>query len=142
MNNPKRVFEPIKVLYNKAIKKESYNAQIAQVTTRENEEKIAYNAGHINMVSIRDRWGMRALNWKFLVERLSRGKSYKIRPTFFGLSFNLISEIGLLNNNAHWLTRDMIHSRELDTQIRRWNQELEREGKQICVTAFTAFKAG
>ena len=79
MDSSKHFSDPAKSFYNKAIKKESYKAQVAQLTTRQNEEKIAFNAGHINMVSIRDRWGMRALNWKFLIQRLSRGKWYKTK---------------------------------------------------------------
>ena len=86
-----------------------------------NGAKISGLTGYISLVAQQGRGSVRAISWKFLVEKLATA---------------------LMNPEVKYLHHDMVSVRIIDSFIRNKNEELKVNEEMLCVTKQTAFRYG
>ena len=116
-----RWYEPAKDLYQKTFNSAKHYAKAGVKIGQSNGAKISGLTGYISLVAQQGRGSVRAISWKFLVEKLATA---------------------LLNPAVRYLHHDMVSVRIVDAFIRSKNEELKLNNEMICVTKKTAFQHG
>ena len=114
-------FDVGKTMYKKTFKKAKYQADLNSKKTDSNAASISLVSGQVNLAAQQGRLSVRAITWKFFVEKLNRA---------------------LMNPELHYLTRDMLTTKQVDSFIRSRNEELKASDMMVCVTKNSAFRHG
>ena len=121
MDNSLTWYEFGKNMYTKTFKKTKYKADINSKATKSLAAKLSLVSGNVNLAAQQGRLTVRAVTWKFFMEKLNRA---------------------LMNPEIAYLTRDMVSTQQVDTFIRSRNEELKASDMMICVTKISAFRHG